>query len=68
MAPIGVDHINVIFTRVTDMRHIDACFRDRRRTTFENICKTRMIAAELLTEATCACSASTVGHALSRAT
>ena len=35
MAPIGLDHINVIFTRVTDMTHIDACFRDRRRPMFE---------------------------------
>ena len=35
MAPIGMDHINVISTRVTDMKHIDACFRDRRRPTFE---------------------------------
>ena len=35
MAPIGMDHTNVIFTRVTDTTHLDAGCRDRRRPTFE---------------------------------
>ena len=35
MAQIGTDHINAIFTQATDMTHIDVCFRDRRRRTFE---------------------------------
>ena len=34
-APEDIDHITVIFSQVTDMTHIDICFRNQKQPTFE---------------------------------